>query len=183
MKHFKDEENFISFNYPDNYNENTTEEHKEMNIIASFENRTLLGLSSAFAVFNEKPISAIIPKSRFEDAIRDSGDTFSNIYRYNHNGNDIVIAKTIDEGAGNTHYRCNIPELGFSVMFIFFNGLDEYFNKNAVYTVVNSINRIKPKSNKVKSSNDFCNHCGAKVDSGAKYCLNCGNPIKKIKGG
>ena len=97
MKHFKDEENFISFNYPDNYNENTTEEHKEMNIIASFENRTLLGLSSAFAVFNEKPISAIIPKSRFEDAIRDSGDTFSNIYRYNHNGNDIVIAKTIDE--------------------------------------------------------------------------------------
>ena len=185
MKHFKDEEHLISFDYPDNYVENTTKEHKEMDIIASFEDRTLLGLSSVFAVFNEKPVTEEIPESKFVEAIGDSGDTFLDFNRYAINGNDIVIAKTMDNVSGNTHYRCSVPELGFSVMFIVFSGLEEYFNKDAVDIVVKSINRINPKRHKVDSDYSayvFCNHCGAKVDSKAKYCLNCGNPIKNKRG-
>ncbi len=185
MKHFKDEVHLISFDYLDNYVENTTKEHKEMDIIASFEDGTLLGLSSVFAVFNEKPVTGEIPESKFVEAIRDSGDTLLDFHHYTSNGKDIVIAKTRDNVSGNTHYRCSVPELGFSVMFIVFSGLEEYFNKDAVDIVVKSINRINPKRHKVDSDYSayvFCNHCGAKVDSKAKYCLNCGNPIKNKRG-
>ena len=178
MVNFKDD--LISFDYPGAYVENTTDEHRELGIIASFEKKTILGCGSVFAVFNEKSISDRIPNSKFEEVIKDDGEPILDMYRYTFEEKDIIIIKTKDNISGNIHYRCNIPELGFSVLFIVFNGKENLFIEDDVHNILNSIKSFKsrgrePKS-KGSSDSKFCSNCGAKIVSEAKFCQACGNP-------
>ena len=175
------ENEIISFDYPDDYVENTTEEHRELSIIASFEKRTISGVVSVFAVFNERSISDRIPNSKFEEVIKDDGDSILDFHRYTFE-EDIIIIKTKDKLSGNTHYRCNIPQLGFSVLFIVFKGKEKLFIEDDVYLIVNSINRLKSNEIKLKSKvsldSKFCSNCGDKIVFGAKFCQACGYPVK-----
>ena len=178
MANFKDD--IISFDYPDSYVENTIGEHRALGIIASFEKRTPLGLVSVFAVFNERSISDRIPNSKFEEVIKDEGNSILDLYRYTFEEKDIIIIKTKDNLSNNIHYRCNMPELGFSVLFIVFNGNESLFIEEDVYTIVNSINRLQSNEIKLRSKGSldskFCSNCGAEIVSGAKFCQACGNP-------
>lgn len=180
MATFKND--IISFNYPEGYVENTTDEHIELDIIASFENRTLLGLVSVFAVFNEISISDRIPNSKFEEVINEDGGSIIDIDRYTFEEKERIIIKTKDNLAENIHYRCNIPELGFSVLFIVFNGKEKLFIEDDIYTILNSIKSFKSRGMGLKSKDSldskFCSKCGSRIDSGAKFCQTCGNPIK-----
>ncbi|WP_296856565.1 zinc ribbon domain-containing protein [uncultured Methanobrevibacter sp.] len=172
----------ISFDYPEGYVENTTDEHRELDIIASFEKRTLLGLISVFAVFNEIFITDRIPNSKFEEVIKEDGDSILDIHRYSFEEKERIIIKTKDDASGNIRYRCNIPELGFSVLFIVFNGKEKLFIEDDIYTILNSIKSFKSRGMGLKSKDSldskFCSKCGSRIDSGAKFCQTCGNPIK-----
>lgn len=180
MANFEDD--IISFDFPDTYVENTTDEHRELGIIASFEKRTLLGVVSVFAVFNERSIADRIPNSKFEEIIKDDGSSILDRHRYTFEEKDIIIIKTKDNLSENIYYRCNIPELGFSVLFIVFSGKEKLFIEDDVYLIVNSINRLKSNEIKLKSkgslNSKFCNYCGAEIVSGSKFCQACGRPIK-----
>ena len=180
MATFKND--IISFDYPESYVENTTDEHRELGIIASFEKRTLLGLISVFAVFNEISITDRIPNSKFEEVIKEDGDSILDIDRYTFEEKERIIIKTKDDVSGNIHYRCNIPELGFSVLFIVFNGKEKLFIEEDVYNILNSIKSLKSRARGLESKDSldskFCSNCGDKIVSGAKFCQTCGNPIK-----
>ena len=180
MANFKND--IISFYYPESYVENTTDEHRELDIIASFEKRTLLGLISVFAVFNEIFITDRIPNSKFEEVIKEDGDSILDIDRYAFEEKERIIIKTKDDASGNIRYRCNIPELGFSVLFIVFNGKEKLFIEDDIYTILNSIKSFKSRGMGLKSKDSldskFCSKYGSRIDSGAKFCQTCGNPIK-----
>ena len=181
MANFK-KDGIISFDYPESYVENTTDEHRELGIIASFEKRTLLGLISVFAVFKEISITDRIPNSKFEEVIKEDGDSILDFHRYTFEEKERIIIKTKDDASGNIRYRCNIPELGFSVLFIVFNGKEKLFIEDDIYNILNSIEKEKVLNHGLKSKgpldSKFCSNCGSKIDSGAKFCQTCGNPIK-----
>lgn len=180
MANFKND--IISFDYPGSYVENTTDEHRELDIIASFEKKTILGLVSVFAVFNEISISDRIPNSKFEEVIKEDGHSILDLYRYTFEGKERIIIKTKDSMSGNIFYRCNIPELGFSVLFIVFKGKEKLFVEDDVKNILNSIKSFKSRGRKLKSKGSldskFCSNCGVEIDSGAKFCQFCGRPIK-----
>ena len=179
MANFKND--IISFDYPGGYVENTTDEHRELGIIASFEKKTILGLISVFAVFNEMSISDRIPDSKFKEVIKEDGDSILDINRYTFEEKERIIIKTKDNVSGNIHYRCNVPELGFSVLFIVFNGKEKLFIEEDIFNILNSIKSFKSRENGLKSKDSldskFCSKCGDKIVSGAKFCQTCGNPI------
>ena len=178
MVNFKND--IISFDFPEGYVENTTDEHRELDIIASFEKKTILGLLSVFAVFNEISVSDRIPNSKFEEVIREDGDSILDISRYIFEGKERIIIKTKDNVSGNIYYRCNIPELGFSVLFIVFNGKEKLFIEDDIFNILNSIKSFKSRGRQLKSKGSldskFCSNCGAEIVSGAKFCRTCGNP-------
>ena len=143
MATFKNDK--ISFDYPEGYVENTTDEHRELDIIASFEKRTFKGLISVFAVFNEVSISDRIPNSKFEEVIKEEGDSILDMDRYTFEEKERIIIKTKDDVSGNIYYRCNVPELGFSVLFLVFNGKEKLFIEDDIYNILNSIKSFKSR--------------------------------------
>ncbi len=205
MKHF--DNGIISFDYPDEYSRDMNSKYKELNIIASFKMESSYSLSSAFAVFEGEFVSDKIPDSKFIEAFGDDiGNKIVNINRYFFGKKERIIIQTENKRTGNIYYRCNIPELGFYVMFIVFNGKEYLFDKEFICAVVNSLEKSSQKQShneQVKichvcgSKNpqdsmfcmecgtqifiqgvQFCMHCGAEIVPGAKFCLNCGKLIE-----
>ncbi len=205
MKHF--DNGVISFDYPEDYKKVSNYKYNRLDIVASFKLGSSYNLSSAFAIFEGEIVSEKIPDSKFIDVFGDdAGNSIININRYFFGKKERIIIQTKNKSSGNIYYRCNIPELGFYVIFIVFNGKERLFDKEVICSVVNSLEKssgkkiIKEKdiichSCGTKNSSDsvfcmecgsfiflqgaqFCKHCGAEIVPGAKFCLNCGKLIE-----
>ena len=206
MKHF--DNGVISFDYPEEYSRDMNYKYKELDIIVSFKLGSSDNLSSTFAIFEGETVSDKIPDSKFIDIFGDdSGNSIININRYFFEKKERIIIQTKNKHTGNIHYRCNIPKLGFYVVFIVFYGKEHLFDKEFICTVVNSVDKSsgkKPEDIQQKICSNcgtenpadsmfcmecgtnlnmdfavkFCMHCGTEVVPGAKFCLNCGKLIE-----
>ena len=205
IKHF--DNGIISFDYPDNYFEDFNSNYEKIGILTSFKIGFTHDIDSAFAIFEGEPISNKIPATKFKEVIKKSlGLDVLDINRYSFGEKERIIIKTQNKIKSNIEYYCNVPEIGFSILFIIPKGKEYLFDEKYVSTVINSLEKSTNETiyeEKVKTcpkcgaensdefifclncgmkleeeTVDFCSHCGTEIIPGAKFCLNCGRLIE-----
>jgi len=192
-KHF--DNGVVSFDYPDYYSKDFNYKYREIGILASFKIGSNYNFDSAFAVFDGQPISDNIPDSKFKEVIEKSLDSdVLDINRYIHEEKERIIIKIQNNTNDNIEYRCYVPEIGFSILFVIPDEKEYLFDEKCVSTVVNSLEKStgksiidkEPVSTVVSSSKKSisksvpkkevktCSNCGTENDNDAIFCMECG---------
>ncbi len=192
-KHFYN--GVVSFDYPDYYLKDFNYKYREIGILASFKIGSNYNFDSAFAIFDGQPISDNIPDSKFKEVIEKSLDSdVLDINRYIHEEKERIIIKIQNNNNDNIEYRCYVPEIGFSILFVIPDEKEYLFDEKCVSTVVNSLEKStgkyiidkEPVSTVVSSSKKSisksvpkkevktCSNCGTENDNDAILCMECG---------
>jgi len=185
----------VSFEYPDYYSKDFNSQYKEIGVLASFKIGSNYNFDSAFAVFDGEPISDKIPDSKFKEVIEKSLDSdVLDINRYVHEEKERIIIKTQNNTNDNIEYRCHVPEIGFSVLFVVPDEKEYLFDEKCISTIVNSLEKstgeaiiddepvstgISPPKRPVRESVPkkevkTCPNCGTENDNDAIFCMECG---------
>ena len=188
IKHFDD--GTVSFDYPDDYSRDLNPKYGEIGVLASFKKGPDYAFDSAFAVFDGEPNSDEIPDSKFEEVTETVMDSdVLDIHRYVFADKERIIIKIENSETGNIEYRCNVPQIGFSALFIISKGKEDLFDKKCISMVVNSLEISEGEpipesemadeliSNNDESETKCCSHCGAEVTSLSMFCPNCGKLV------
>lgn len=191
-KHF--DNCIVSFDYPDYYSKDFNSKYMEIGILASFKIGSGYNFDSAFAIFDGEPTSNKIPDSKFKEVIEKSMDSVVlDINRYVHKEKERIIIKTLNNTNDNIEYRCNVPEIGFSVLFVIPDEKEYLFDEKYISTVVDSLEKSNDKSiidkhssagvnSSEKSIPKFvpkkdvktCPNCGAETTDNSIFCMECG---------
>lgn len=192
-KHF--DNGVVSFDYPDYYLKDFNYKYREIGILTSFKIGSNYNFDSAFAIFDGQPISDNIPDSKFKEVIEKSLDSdVLDINRYIHEEKERIIIKIQNNNNDNIEYRCYVPEIGFSILFVIPDEKEYLFDEKCVSTVVNSLEKSagksiidkEPVSTVVSSSKKSisksvpkkevktCSNCGTENDNDAILCMECG---------
>ena len=178
IKHFDND--IVSFDYPDIYSKDYNSKYEKLDIIVSFKTGPQYDYDSAFAIFAGEPISDEIPDSKFKEAIKKSLDSdVLNIDRHSFGEKERIIIKAQNKTNGNTEYLCNIPEIGFSILFVIPIGKDYLFDEKWVSTIVDSLEESTGESvskNEVLTKKEVkvCPNCGAENSDDSNFCIECG---------
>ena len=193
-KHF--DNGIVSFDYPDYYSKDYNSKYEEIGILAAFKVGSNYNFDSAFAIFDEEPISNEIPDSKFKEVIEKSlySDVLD-INRYVYEEKERIIIKTQNYTNDTIEYRCHVPEIGFSILFVISDEKEYLFDENCISTVVNSLEKSTGEyifdeehvSTTVGSSSKksiskavpkkevkTCSNCGTENDNDAIFCMECG---------
>lgn len=195
-KHF--DNGIVSFDYPDYYSRDYNSKYEEIGVLVSFKIGSSYNFDSAFAIFDGEPISNKIPDSKFKEVIEKSMDAdVLDINRYVHEEKERIIIKTLNNTNDNIEYRCNVPEMGVSVLFVVPDEKEYLFDEKCISTVVDSLEEStgesiveEPISTGVSSSErsipkssprsipkkevKTCPNCGTENDNDAIFCMECG---------
>lgn len=117
------------------------------------------------------------------------------INRYIHDEKERIIIKTQNNTNDNIEYRCYVPEVGFSILFVIPDEKEYLFDEKCVSTVVDSLEKStgksiieeEPVSTTVVSSSKkstrktipkkevkICPNCGSENPDDSNFCMECG---------
>ena len=192
-KHF--DNGVVSFDYPDFYSRDFNSKYDEIGILVSFKISSNYSFDSAFAIFDGEPISNKISDSKFKEVIEKSQDCeVLDINRYFSEEKERIIIKTQNNTNDNIEYRCIVPEIGFSILFVIPDEKEHLFDEKCISTVVDSLDKStgesiideEPISTGVKSSEKsvkksipkkevkVCTNCGTENTDDSNFCIECG---------